>query len=211
MKNRDQRPTLIFKRVKPLTRKTNQLNSLFRAQMVIEAPGHKRLRTTINLKAQPIIIPAPAELYANNERGRPKKLIAHATLIAEYHYLLHHGKKKLDAREALARKHGYSNERAVRRVTNDARWEASHWCVAVQTGSIHKPALVALLDRNRTGTVWGINGQVIALSGTGWLWIERQKSAIWLPKIEVQAKDCENLYPTLFTDAQYVLERLTKL
>jgi hypothetical protein len=207
MKDHCQLPTLILKKIKPLRRKTNQLGSLFRAQLVIEPPGQKKLRTTVNLEAKPNKADVPIELYAANERGRPKKLISHATLVTEYHYLLHLGKNKLDAREVLARKYGYSNERAVRRITNDPAWDQSHWCISVQTGTIHKPAIVALLDKSKAGTIWGDQGKAVALSGTGWLWIERQKSAVWMSRLKIHAKDCERLYPGIFSDERYVLER----
>jgi hypothetical protein len=200
-------PTLTFRRVKPLPRKTRQLNTLFRAQLVIESPGQKKLRTTINVEAKAHEAGVPSELYASNDRGRPKKLIAHATLVAEYHYLLHIGQNRLDAREVLGRKYGYSNERAVRRITNDPAWDHSRWSISVQAGTIHKPAIVALLDKSKTGTVWGEHGTVVALSGAGWLWIERQKSAAWMPQLKIHAKDCERLYPNIFSDERYILER----
>jgi hypothetical protein len=200
-------PALQFKKIKPLHRKTNQVSSLFRAQVIIEPLGQKTLRTTVNLETKSNRADAPTELYAANERGRPKKLIFHATLVAEYHYLLHLGRSKLDARNILARKYGYSNERAVRRITNDPAWDQSYWCVSVQTGTTHRPAIVALLDKSKVGTVWGEQGKVVALSGTGWLWIEGKKSAIWMPQLEIHAKDCERIYPGIFSDEHYVLER----
>jgi hypothetical protein len=207
MKHDNSVPTLIFRKINTLSRKTNQLNSLVRAQLIIALPNQKRLRTTVNLEIKPTGAIAPTKLYASNERGRPKKIISHATLIAEYQYLLHSGKKKLDARLTLVPKYGYSNERAVRRITNAAEWDDSRWCITVQPRAANRPAIVVLLDRSKNGKVWGSNGHVLALSGTGWLWIEGQKFAAWKSMLEIHTQDYQHLFPDLLTNEKYLLER----
>jgi hypothetical protein len=207
MKHDNPSPTLIFRVVNALPRKTNQLSSLYRAQLVIAPPNQKKICTTVNLEIVRAGSTAPAPLYARSERGRPKKLMRHAALVAEYQYLLHCGKRKLAARDVLAHKYGYSHERAVRRITNAPEWEESYCCIVVQTATTNRPAVVALLDTNRSGALRASNGKVIAISGSGWLWNGRQKFAAWKSSLEIQAKNHRHLYPDLFTNEKYLLAR----